>query len=43
MSEDLLEDPELDFMENINDKQLIEVQSVWKEKLTKGVLRVKLK
>ena len=43
MSEDLLEDPELDFMENINNKQLIEVQSVWKEKLTKGVLRVKLK
>jgi hypothetical protein len=39
MSEDLLEDPNLDFMENIDDKQLIEVGSVRKEELTKGILR----
>jgi hypothetical protein len=30
-------------MENINNKQLIEVETMWKEELTEGVLKVKLK
>jgi hypothetical protein len=42
MREHLLEDPDLDFMENIDDKQLIEVEAVWKEELTEGVLRGRL-
>lgn len=41
MNKDLLEDPNFDFMENINNKKLIEVGSVRKEELTEGVLRIK--
>ena len=40
MCEDLLEDPNLDFMKNVDNKQLIEVESMRKEKLTKGVLKI---
>ena len=40
MSKDLLKDPNLNFMKNIDNKQPIKVESVWKEELTKHVLKV---
>ena len=39
----MLEDPNLDFMKNVDNKQLIEVEFSWKEELTERVLGVKLK